>query len=116
MYVDAKALQQVLLNIFTNASDALQGRPDPKIAMSVAKAGAMIRMRVEDNGCGIPEDKLQSLFKPFHTTKAHGTGLGLVIVKRTLAKMSGTIEITSRKDIGTIVDIFAPMGGRKTAA
>jgi PAS domain S-box-containing protein len=110
MYADPRALQQVMLNIFTNASDAMNGRDNPKITVKAFRSAGMIGIRVEDNGCGIPEDKLKDLFKPFYTTKAHGTGLGLVIVKKMLAKMNGAIEITSRKDEGTRVDIFIPAG------
>ena len=108
-YADPRALQQVLLNLFTNAADALVGRVDPRIAVTVKK-GKMIRIRVEDNGCGISEDRLQNVSKPFYTTKAHGTGLGLMIVRKMIVKMNGTFEITSTVDKGTAVDISIPAG------
>ena len=63
---------------------------------------------MSDNGSGIPEDKLKNLFKPFHTSKAHGTGLGLVIVKKMLAMMNGTVQITSNEGKGTMVDMILP--------
>jgi signal transduction histidine kinase len=63
---------------------------------------------MSDNGCGISHEKLNDLFKPFYTSKVHGTGLGLVIVKKLLAKMNGTIDVTSRKDEGTVVDVHLP--------
>jgi PAS domain S-box-containing protein len=110
MHVDTRALQQVLLNIMVNASDALEGRQDPKISIGIHKQGEMVRLRIEDNGCGIPENKVSDLFKPFYTTKAHGTGLGLVIAKKMLTMMNGTIEISSRKDVGTVVAITVPEG------
>jgi signal transduction histidine kinase len=71
----------------------------------------MVRIQVKDNGCGIPEGKLADIFRPFYTTKAHGTGLGLVIVKKMLGRMKGTIAIESRKDAGTAVNIAIPEGG-----
>jgi PAS domain S-box-containing protein len=110
IYADPRALQQSLLNVLTNAADALSGCRDPKITLSVQSSGGMIVIRIEDNGCGIPEDKLQSIFKPFFTTKPEGTGLGLVIVKKMLANMNGTIDIESRKDEGTRVTIALPEG------
>ncbi len=110
IYADPRALQQVMLNILTNASDAMNGRQDPKVTVNAFRSAGMIGIRVEDNGCGIPEDNLKDLFKPFYTTKTHGTGLGLVIVKKMLARMNGAIEITSRKDEGTRVDVFIPEG------
>ncbi len=111
VYADPRALQQVLLNVFTNAADALTGRDDPKITVGVTRAGSMVRIRVRDNGCGIPEDRLKDLFKPFHTSKIHGNGLGLVIVKKMLTTMNSTISVTSRKDEGTSVEILIPEKG-----
>ena len=108
-YADPRALQQVLLNLFTNAADALVGRVDPKITVTVNKA-KVVRIRVEDNGCGIPAHRLQDVFKPFYTTKAHGTGLGLMIARKMIAKMNGTLEITSTENTGTAVDISLSAG------
>ncbi len=108
VYADPRALQQVLLNVFTNAADALNGRKDPKIMVQAIKESGMVRIRVEDNGCGMAADTLSDVLKPFYTTKAHGTGLGLVIIKKLLAGMNGTMEIASREGIGTCVDIFIP--------
>jgi PAS domain S-box-containing protein len=108
-YADPRALQQVLLNLLTNAADALIGRVDPKITVSVEKA-KVVRIRVEDNGRGIPTNRLQDVFKPFYTTKTHGTGLGLMIVRKMLAKMNGTMEIASIEEKGTAVDISIPAG------
>jgi PAS domain S-box-containing protein len=110
VYADTRALQQVLLNILTNAADALSGCREPKIDMSVRPLGGMVVIRIEDNGCGIPGDKLQNIFKPFFTTKPQGTGLGLVIVKKMLAHMNGTIDIESRPGAGTTVNIALPEG------
>ncbi len=108
-HADPRALQQVLLNLFTNAADALVVRVDPKITVTVKKA-KMIRIRVEDNGCGIPANTLQNVFKPFYTTKAHGTGLGLMIVRKMIVRMNGALEITSIENEGTVVDISIPCG------
>jgi PAS domain S-box-containing protein len=109
-YADARVLQQVLLNIFTNAADALAGREHPKITLHASRAGDMVRIRVHDNGSGIPEDRQKELFKPFQTSKAHGTGLGLVIVKKMITLMNGTVEIKSSEGKGTSVDILLPAG------
>ncbi len=110
VYADPRLLQQVLLNVFTNAADALIDRKDPRISVSVSSSGSMVRIRVRDNGSGISEDRLKDLFKPFHTSKSHGTGLGLVIVKKMLILMNSTITVKSRKDEGTIVEIYVPEG------
>ena len=107
-YADPRALQQILLNICNNAADALEGRPGPIIEIKAAKLSDMILIRVKDNGAGISMKEQANLFKPFYTTKVHGTGLGLVIVKKMLAGMNGIIEIRSEKNVGTTIDIIIP--------
>jgi len=109
-YADPRALQQVLLNIMTNAADALGGREDPRITIDVSKMADMVNIRVADNGCGMSEDQQEDLFKPFYTSKAKGTGLGLVITKKMMTKMKGFIEVVSEKNKGTIVDLYIPEG------
>ncbi len=110
VYADPRALQQVLLNLLTNALDALSGRDRPRIVLRIVREGGMTGIRVEDNGAGIPPDKLSDLFKPFFTTKAQGTGLGLVLVKKMITRMNGTIEVESTVDAGTKVHITLPEG------
>ena len=63
-----------------------------------------------DNGCGISEEQQKRLFTPFFTTKSSGTGLGLVIAKKLLSRMGGAIEIKSRRDEGTSVEISIQEG------
>jgi PAS domain S-box-containing protein len=110
MYADPRALHQVLLNILTNASDALDEKEEPTILLSVFKRGRFITIQVVDNGCGISAEHQQNLFKPFYTSKSSGTGLGLAIARKMMVQMNGTIEITSEKDAGTIVDMVIPEG------
>ncbi len=110
MQADARVLQQALLNVFTNAADALAGRDNPRISVAASLNSDRVRIRVYDNGIGIPEDRLKGLFKPFQTSKAHGTGLGLVIVQKMITLMNGTVEITSTAGKGTDVDILLPAG------
>ena len=61
-------------------------------------------------GAGSPRKNCRTSFKPFFTTKPQGTGLGLVIVKKMLANMNGTIEFESRLGAGTMVSIALPEG------
>ncbi len=110
LHADPRALQQVLLNLITNAADAVRERDHPKIAVRSSRSDGTVRIEVEDNGCGIAEDKARDLFRPFFTTKPTGTGLGLVIVKKMITRMNGTIKIESRKDSGTVVTISLPEG------
>ena len=114
-YFDARALQHVLLNILTNASDALEGVESPVIGIGTFRAGDRIKIRIMDNGKGIPDEHKKHLFQPFSTTKSHGTGLGLVIVKKMLLKMGGTIEIGSLESAGTTVTLDLPAGRDRDA-
>ena len=102
---DPRALHQVLLNLITNAVDALDGRPDPRIEITISRIRGRASLRVSDNGKGMTEKQLGDLFKPFYTSKSHGTGLGLVIVKKMITLMHGDISIKSDAGRGTAVTI-----------
>ncbi|HTY08642.1 MAG TPA: PAS domain S-box protein [Candidatus Edwardsbacteria bacterium] len=105
---DPRALHQVMLNLLSNAADALEGREDKRIEIGVEQRGGLIAVMLRDNGCGMSREQLENLFKPFYTSKTTGTGLGLVITKNILAKMNGTIEIDSGLDRGTTVTVALP--------
>ncbi len=107
---DARALQHVLLNLVTNAADALAGRELPRIDVTLSRDADRVRFRVSDNGRGMTEDQLRNLFRPFNTTKVHGTGLGLVIIRKMVTSMHGTIEIESSTGSGTIATVWLPGG------
>ncbi|MBI5632555.1 MAG: HAMP domain-containing histidine kinase [Nitrospirae bacterium] len=106
---DPRALQHVMLNVLTNASDALQDIESPEIMISTLRSDSRLVIRIRDNGCGMPEEQKKHLFQPFSTTKSHGTGLGLVIIKKMMFKMNGTVEVESQEGIGTIVILSLPI-------
>ncbi len=107
---DPRPLQQVLLNLFTNAADALQEQTQPTILIRAYRAQGRPWIEVTDNGCGIPESQLSQLFKPFYTTKPNGTGLGLVICRKQLARMNCTISVQSQPRQGSSFAISLPDG------
>lgn len=111
-YSDTRALQQVMLNMITNALDALKERSAPYVFISVFDDESDIQIVIEDNGCGITEEFQKELFKPFFTSKSKGTGLGLIITKKLLVNMGGTIAVESYQGLGTIVHISIPKGRR----
>ncbi len=110
---DPRALQHVLLNLFANAADALHGRHAPRIRASISAADGLVWIRFEDNGAGMSEDQMRNVFKPFHTTKESGTGLGLVIARKLLARMGGTIHVESRPGEGTTFVMTLPKAGER---
>jgi signal transduction histidine kinase len=113
-WADPRALQQVLLNLLANAADALEGRPSPWIVLRTFFRSGLVEIRVEDNGTGIPDSVRKELFQPFRTTKASGTGLGLVIVKKMMAKMEGTVDVESWPGAGTTVVLTLRAGNESS--
>jgi PAS domain S-box-containing protein len=105
---DQRAFHQVLLNLLTNAADALEQRDDPHIDIVVQPLPGAVQVQVIDNGGGLSESEQRNLFRPFYTSKSHGTGLGLVIVRKMLAKMNGAIRIDSKRGLGTTVTMTLP--------
>ncbi|MER8702251.1 sensor histidine kinase [Mesorhizobium sp. M1273] len=93
-------LEQVLINLFQNALEALDGRDDAHVQVSVDETADGVTVGVSDNGPGIPPAILKSLFTPFNTSKEKGLGLGLVISKDIVADYGGRIEVSS-DDSGT---------------
>ncbi|MER9959766.1 sensor histidine kinase [Mesorhizobium sp. M0045] len=93
-------LEQVLINLFQNALEALDGRDDAHVRVSVEETADGVTISVSDNGPGIPPAILKSLFTPFNTSKEKGLGLGLVISKDIVADYGGRIEVSSG-DSGT---------------
>ncbi len=105
---DPRAMQQVLLNLFANAADAVAGRAKPEVRLAASGGGELAVVRVQDNGPGMTLEQRQKVFKPFHTTKERGTGLGLVISRKMVVRMSGTIAVDSEQGLGTTVTITLP--------
>lgn len=91
---DRTQLQQVLLNLLLNAFDAVSGahRARPHVVLEVERAGDQVVVSVVDNGVGLSDDQLSSLFQPFFTTKPNGLGLGLSICQTIVASHGGSLE------------------------
>ena len=111
--VDARALQHVIMNLFVNAFDAMGEVPSPRLVVLSRKHREVVQLVIADNGCGMSEELARDAFKPFFTTKPHGTGLGLVIVKKMLAQMNCGIRLESVKGKGTAFILTLPTSGEK---
>ena len=112
---DPRLLHQVMMNLITNASDALTGRENRKIGIRALRHDGLIAIVVEDNGCGMSKEAQANLFKPFFTTKNRGTGLGLMITLKMVTLMKGNMEVKSVKDKGTRVTVILPAGAKAHA-
>lgn len=106
---DANELEQVFLNLITNAGDALSGRRDARITIRTRFENGQADIRFSDNGTGIPEHVLPRIFDPFFTTKeaGQGTGLGLSISHTILQKHQGNIRASGCD--GAVFDITLPI-------
>lgn len=106
---DGNALQQVVLNLLTNARDALAEGGEIVIETSAVRGrpGA-VRLRVRDSGPGIPPETIPRIFDPFFTTKTNGTGLGLSISHGIVRDHGGTLDVESQPGKGTTFVITFP--------
>jgi nitrogen fixation/metabolism regulation signal transduction histidine kinase len=105
---DARLLRQVFHNLMQNAQDALAEVAEPHIVVTSEDTGRSVRLAIEDNGCGIPEQSMQRVFEPYVTTKQKGTGLGLSIVKKIIEDHGGSVSIENLKPHGVRVSIELP--------
>jgi two-component system, NtrC family, sensor kinase len=104
--VDEGQIRQALVNLLRNAREAMA--EGGSVWLQVIRAGAMVRVRIEDDGPGIPDNLRASIFDPFYTTKRHGTGLGLAVTRSIVEAHGGTIACHARPGGGTIFDIDLP--------
>ncbi len=108
--VDSNQIQQVLLNLVTNAVDAMPDGGRLRISTKLLSKQSSVEIRVSDSGCGIEEGILNRIFDPFFTTKEQGkgTGLGLAICQRIVEEHEGEIKIQSQPGKGTTVSVRLP--------
>ncbi|MFZ1059510.1 MAG: ATP-binding protein [Candidatus Rokuibacteriota bacterium] len=110
MQGDSNALQQVVLNLLTNARDAMGDGGEIRIETgTVASRPGWLRLVVADNGPGIPLHRLPRIFDPFYTTKAQGTGLGLSVSYGIVREHQGTIDVQSQPGKGTTFTLTFPV-------
>ncbi|MEC8678370.1 MAG: ATP-binding protein, partial [Candidatus Margulisiibacteriota bacterium] len=109
VFANETKINQVILNLFINAVDAVSKEPTPKIRFNLYTENfTKIIFDIEDNGQGISKENQQFLFDPFFTTKDSGTGLGLSIVHQIILDHQGSIAITKSDNTGTIFRISLP--------
>lgn len=110
LHGDPVQLQQVLLNLAINAMDAMAATPQAARRLSVATSdlGNRIVLTVADRGTGIPPAMREKVFESFHTSKPHGMGLGLPIVRAIVEAHGGHVGIGARDGGGTVVTVTLP--------
>ncbi len=110
--IDPEGIHRAVLNIVTNAIDAAEGRPDARVdvATSWDAEPAIAHVSIADNGVGIPDDELASIFQIFTSTKGtRGTGLGLPVSQKIVREHGGRIEVGSSPGQGARFDLELPI-------
>ncbi len=114
---DATLLQQAILNLITNALQAMETVDREKfISVGVAQEGQQAVIRVVDNGPGVAEDLLGKIFDPFYTTRKDGHGIGLSFSHRVISKHNGRLSAGAAEGGGAVFRIELPLWrDRRTA-
>ncbi|HEX9125367.1 MAG TPA: ATP-binding protein [Methylomirabilota bacterium] len=116
LWGDGNTLQQVVLNLLTNARDAVAGEGEITVETSrTTGKEETVRLLVRDTGSGIPPEALPRIFEPFFTTKSDGTGLGLSISYGIVRDHHGTVDVQSRPGEGTTFVLTFPVSGAPAA-
>ena len=109
--VDRNQIKQVFFNLTKNAMEAM--RPGGTLRIKSRTDDESVFLLFADTGSGIKQDDLVRLFQPYHTTKAGGHGLGLMIVQRIMRAHGGQISLESKEGVGTIVTLQFPRKDRR---
>jgi PAS domain S-box-containing protein len=112
IFCNANELAQVMINLITNARDAMDAKgQEGQLTITTGESGSGIYIEVEDTGTGADTEAVSHMFEPFFTTKNGGMGLGLSIIHRIITDHGGTINVECRQGEGCKFTIRLPSGG-----
>lgn len=112
---DPQQLQQVLLNLFGNAIQAMAGQTEAWLRVDVLSAGDQLAVRVTDSGPGIAPDIASRIFDPFFSTKAEGSGLGLSVSYAIARAHGGDLRVDSNPGHGAMFTLLLPVAAASAA-
>ena len=104
--MDVELLDQALINLVRNAIEALRDTPEGRIDLCARRADGRLAISVADNGPGIPLDQREKVFVPFFTTKRHGSGIGLTLVRQIAAAHGATVDVLQTAGGGATVRLL----------
>jgi signal transduction histidine kinase len=105
IHADPVQLEQVLINLIKNASEAVSGS-DARIHVRAGKVDGRTRIEVIDNGDGMDDESLENIFVPFYTTKVHGTGIGLSMSRQIMRAHKGDLVVISEPGAGSTFQVI----------
>jgi signal transduction histidine kinase len=105
---DTDQLMELFSNLISNGVDAMQTSKIRTLTIATKSKNHDVIISISDTGCGIPQDRLNTLFDPFITYKHKGSGLGLAIVKKIVEDHNGKVEIASVENKGTTITVTLP--------
>ncbi len=117
VYVDENQIEQVFINLFLNAIDAMEKGGTLTLAIAtvnrksdatLGKEREYVEVSIADTGEGIPPERVEKIFNPFYTSKSHGVGLGLSISSRLVEENGGSIEVKSTVGQGSVFKVYLP--------
>lgn len=117
IHADQLQLQQVVMNLITNAIDAMKVPAPTKRRLWLTtglKNNSMVCLFVRDSGSGVPAGNQERIFDPFYTTKLSGTGLGLAICRKIIEGHGGTLRLAETSSQGSVFEIDLPIGVAET--
>jgi len=109
VFIDPDRINQVLLNLYLNAIEAMENGGRLSVVLSLDEEKKWIKISVKDTGAGIKKEELAHIFDPYFTTKPSGTGLGLAIVHNIIDAHDGKMKVESSPGQGTTVTLFLPI-------
>jgi two-component system sensor histidine kinase HydH len=113
--IDPLQLRQVIWNLLLNGAESIDH--EGRITITVQRIkNARVMVEIADDGCGMDEKTLKSIFNPFYTTKPSGTGLGLSIVFRILETYDCRLDVKSKPGAGTVFTLYFPEAHSGAAA
>jgi C4-dicarboxylate-specific signal transduction histidine kinase len=105
---DRVQLQQVLLNLIVNGSDAMRSSRNRELSIATRAVAEGVELTVSDQGTGIPQEDLERIFSPFVTTKQDGMGLGLAVCRTIIDSHNGRLWATNNDPQGACVHVWLP--------
>ncbi len=113
--VDGDKMRQVFLNILRNSYEAAGegGKINVSVSLMREESGRKIKVKIADNGCGIPGEYREVIFEPFYTTKSSGIGLGLANARKIIEQHKGSIKVKEGSEKGACFEIIIPCEGER---